>query len=109
MSNTVTLPRWAVVAVAAAIAASTAGNVSTVVREPDLHIIELCGLPGADCLDLASQPVMPDVGEIILCCDYLSGDCSIAEALSDCHPEHEYAVICEHGRTLVSGGIECFD
>jgi hypothetical protein len=107
MSQTITLPRWAALAIAAFFAA--AGGGAAVLAPDKLVVINMCQLPGADCLDIGTQPLPPDVGQIILCCDYLSGECSLAEALSDCHPEHEYAVICEHGRSLVAGGIECFD
>jgi hypothetical protein len=107
--KTVTLPRWVLAGLAVLFAAGTATGVIIGTQEPELRVIKMCELPGANCPSLCTGPTCPDVSEMIFCCDYGTGDCTLVEALSDCHPEHEYVMICEWGRSLVGGGMECYD
>jgi hypothetical protein len=107
-SSTVTLPRWALAGIAAMLAASATANVVTGIPVKP-RVFDMCKLPGADCPDLCVGEGCPDVAELILCCEYGTGGCSIAEVMSDCHPELEYVVICTWGRSLESGGVECYD
>lgn len=73
-----------------------------------LLVFDYCALPGANCIQAPTLP--PDVYELILCCNHVTGECVEVSHLSDCHPEFEFAVMCTHGRSVaVSGGTECYD
>jgi hypothetical protein len=76
-----------------------------------VRVVNLCKVPGARCADLDAQPpaLQAELEELILCCSYYDGNCSIVESLNSCHPSAEYAVICDWGRTLIDGSIECYD
>lgn len=87
--------------------AVTAGYGSSIGHlEGRLLAINYCKVPGIDC---PPKPVTAELQELKLCCSYYDGECSIVEMITDCHPEHEYAVICDWGRTTSSGEIECYD
>ncbi len=109
MSNTVTLPRWALAGILAGLATSVGVDVVQAVRESTPRVFNMCRLPGANCPDLCVGEACPEVAEIIVCCEYATGGCSIAEMMSDCHPELEYVVVCDWGLELADGGVECFD
>ncbi len=88
-----------------------AGGYTAAVNAGPVRTVNLCKLPGARCADRSTlDPAMQaELEEIILCCSYYDGECSIVESLNSCHPSAEYAVICDWGRTLIDGSIECYD
>lgn len=86
------------------------GYVASSVTEP-ARVVRFCDLPGVECRPLAgaTAEVQAELAELILCCSYYDGECSIAEMMSDCNPQAEYIVVCDWGRTLRTGEVECYD
>ena len=54
------------------------------------------------------RPPGPDWKRIQFCCTPPDGPCVETTLLGNCDPD-DYVVICEWGRTLTDGTIECYD
>ena len=76
-----------------------------------LKVLEYCRMLGVRCQPADEQPdsVQAELAELSFCCGYDGTPCVPVEFVSSCDPEAEYAVICDQGRTLPSGEIDCFD
>ncbi len=97
-TSTVTMPRWLVAVIALVLSTGVVAGGALWLTGRKLAVIDIC-----------AGPSCPPVAELILCCNHITGDCVEVTSLSECHPEFEYATVCTWGRTLESGGIECYD
>ncbi len=76
---------------------------------PALRITHYCDLPGARCMDIDDAPGEADLQELSWCCGYDGSPCVVVHYVSSCDPEGEYVIICEWGRNMPDGSIECYD
>ena len=74
-----------------------------------VRVLEWCGLPGVRCLDIEAKDPDVEVVKLSWCCGYDGTPCTLVAGISACDPEAEYAVVCDWGRTMPDGSIECYE